>query len=297
MLTPPHRFSGGPPAHTARDRSWSSATGLPVTPPRRWVPGSVLGPGMGLRAERQRYAAAHWPPAQRLPPSAPGPLSGAAGSGPPLLRGFGPPPEASPLRRGPPAPGSAGLGLTPPSRRPSLRRRPGPPLASLRPPGGSDGSGTRSSGRPWAAPGKPPAHPTRHGGLPPGPSAPEPRRVPPGRPRPRPALPRPSLSWSPGRADGLRSSRLGPGAALAGRFLRPPAPGVGGRYSRGMQRGSRQVQAGELLAAVHRRRRQLASPLREIRAGGGEGGAAPGGLIRAGIGNRRKSCDFRFIPL
>lgn len=32
--------------------------------------------------------------------------------------------------------------------RPSLRRRPGPPLASLRPPGGSDGSGTRSSGSP-----------------------------------------------------------------------------------------------------------------------------------------------------
>lgn len=172
----------------------------------------------------------------RPPPLAPS--RGAAGSGPPLFRGFGPPAMRSPLRRGPPAPGSVGLGLSPPSRRPSLRRRPGPPLASLRPPGGSDGSGTRSSGRPWAAPGKPPAHPTRHGGLLPGPSAPTPRRVP-----PRTAPPAPCPPSSLGRlvawaGYGLRSSRLGPGAARRAAFSGHRPQAWGDRYSGGIQRGN-----------------------------------------------------------
>lgn len=185
----------------ARDRS-GSLTGFACQAPSLgpYVPSSVL---TDLRAEHQRYAAAHWPPAQRLPPSAPGPLSGAAGSGPPLLRGFGPPPEASPLRRGPPAPGSAGLGLSPPSRRPSLRRRPGPPpptrgatprLRSRR--------GTRSWGSPLGGSGWTWRSALRASAGSPRPFCAPSRRVPPGRPRPRPALPRPSVGWSPGRATG-----------------------------------------------------------------------------------------------
>ena len=163
----------------------------------------------------------HWPPRR-----------GAAGYGPPLLRGF-----ACRLRRHQrtaPVPVSARLARAIAAcARPSLRRRPGPPLASLRPMGGSDGSGTRSSGRPRAAPGGPMAHPPHHSGLPPGPSAPKPRWVPPGRPRPRPALPRPSVGWPLWAGCGLRSSRLGPGAAQGAAFFGPPAPGDGSRYSQG----------------------------------------------------------------
>ena len=86
--------------------------------------------------------------------------------------------------------------------RPSLRRRLGPPLASLRPAGGSDGSGTRSCGSPlgcfgWAC--GPPSAPLRVRLRPF--CAPS-QWVPPGRPRPRPALPRPSVGWSPGWAAG-----------------------------------------------------------------------------------------------
>ena len=104
---------------------------------------------------------------------------------------------------------------------PSLRRRPGPPLASLRPMGGSDGSGTRSCGSPlgcsgWAC--GPPYAPLRVRLRPfcAGTSAGPPKTAPARR------------GWSLGplapprrQGYGLRSSRLGPGAALRAASLRP----------------------------------------------------------------------------
>lgn len=41
---PLHRTSGSSPIRTARDRSWSGATGKPAPPPRRWVPMSRTRP-------------------------------------------------------------------------------------------------------------------------------------------------------------------------------------------------------------------------------------------------------------
>lgn len=105
--------------------------------------------------------------------------------------------------------------------RPSLRRRLGPPLASLRPSGGSDGSGTRSCGSPlgcsgWAC--VPPYAPLRVRLRPfcAGASAGPPKTAPARR------------GWSLGplapprrQGYGLRSSRLGPGAALRAAFSGP----------------------------------------------------------------------------
>lgn len=228
----------------ARDRS-GSLTGFACQAPSLgpYVPSSVL---TDLRAEHQRYAAAHRPPAHRLPPSAPGPRKGgrwlrtadAPGLRPAANGVASPPWTSGPRLRWPWPIGDC--------RRPSLRRRPGPPLASLRPLRGRLGRLRHSVLglalgllRVDLA-----VRPPRHGGLPPGPSAPEPRRVPPGRPRPRPALARPSLSWSPGRANGLRSSRLGPLAVPGGdRSLRPPAPGVGADIG-GIQGVSQRMQTG-----------------------------------------------------
>ena len=133
----------------------------------------------------------HWPPRR-----------GAAGYGPPLLRGF-----ACRLRRHQrtaPVPVSARLARANAAcARPSLRRRPGPPppahgaaprLRFLR--------ATWSYGSPlgcsvWAC--GPPSAPLRVRLRPF--CAPS-QWVPPGRPRPRPALPRPSVGWSPGWAAG-----------------------------------------------------------------------------------------------
>lgn len=105
------------------------------------VPSSA--PSGALRAEHQRNARAHRPPPHRLPPSAPGPLAEAAGYGPPLLRGFACRPWRHQQSAAVPAPDCLAR-PTGACARPSLRRRPGPPLASLRPSGGSGGVSTRS---------------------------------------------------------------------------------------------------------------------------------------------------------
>ena len=147
---PPHRTSGSSPIRTARDRSWSGATGKSAPPPRRWVPMSRTRPWRAC-AGTSRYARAHRPPAHRLPPSAPGPHEGGPLAADRRCSGAAPA-ACAPLRRHQrawPVPVPARLAWAVAAcARPSLRRRPGPPLASLRPPGGSDGSGTRSSGSP-----------------------------------------------------------------------------------------------------------------------------------------------------
>ena len=234
----PHWLTANLPIRAAREHSGTAAIMAGRRPghvaaPHRWLPCSVLGPGgpPGGTSKECSRPSAPCASASALRPRPP--RRGAAGYGPPLLRGYGPPAMRSPLRRGPPAPGSVGLGLSPPALTRRSAAVSAPPLASLRPMGGSDGSGTRSSGRPRAAPGGPMAHPPHHSGLPPGPSAPKPRWVPPGRPRPRPALPRPSVGWPLWAGCGLRSSRLGPGAAQGAAFFGPPAPGDGSRYSQG----------------------------------------------------------------
>lgn len=82
-------------------------------------------------------------------PPPPAPARGAAGYGPPMLRGCGPPPMASPLRRGPPAPGSVGLGLSATAAARRSAAAPAPRSPRYAPSGdGSDGSGTRSWGSP-----------------------------------------------------------------------------------------------------------------------------------------------------
>ena len=132
----------------------------------------------------------HWPPRR-----------GAAGYGPPLLRGFGLPLRVT-TPPGTQAPGSVGLGLSPPvpARRSAAVSAPRSPRYTLRAARTAPALGPAA--RPWAASGGPAAHPTRRCGFASGPSAPLPRRVPPRRPRPRPALPRPSVGWPPGRAAG-----------------------------------------------------------------------------------------------
>ena len=113
----------------------------------------------------------HWPPRR-----------GAAGYGPPLLRGFGLPLRVT-TPPGTQAPGSVGLGLSPPvpARRSAAVPAPHRLRTGLRPGSGSSGS-LGPTAHPWAAPGGPASRPTRHCGFASGPSAPEPRRVPPRRP-------------------------------------------------------------------------------------------------------------------
>lgn len=112
----------------------------------------------------------HWPPRR-----------GAAGYGPPLLRGFGLPLRVT-TPPGTQAPGSVGLGLSPPvpARRSAAVSAPRSPRYALRAARTAPALGPAA--RPWAAPGGPAARPTRHCGFASGPSAPEPRRVPPRRP-------------------------------------------------------------------------------------------------------------------
>lgn len=189
--------------------------------PHRWVPCSVLGPSGPPGGTSKGMRAPIGPLRIGFRPPPPAPTEGgrwlrtaaAPGLRPARHAVASPPWPSGPRLRWPRAIAACA--------RPSLRRRPGPPLASLRPMGGSAGSGTRSSGRPRAAAGGPRAHPPRHSGLPPGPSAPEPRWVPPGRPRPRPALPRPSVGWPLWAGCGLRSSRPGPRAAQGAAFYGP----------------------------------------------------------------------------
>ena len=153
----------------------------------------------------------------RLPPSAPGPREGGRWLRPAAAPGLRPARYAVASPPGTQAPGYAGLGLTPPSRRPSLRRRPGPPpptrgatprLRSRR--------GTRSWGSPLGGSGWTWRSALRASAGSPRPFCAPSRRVPPGRPRPRPALPRPSVGWSPGRATGSAPPAWG--------LLRPGGP-------------------------------------------------------------------------
>lgn len=182
----------------------------------------------------------HWPPRR-----------GAAGYGPPLLRGF-----ACRLRRHQrtaPVPVSARLARAIAAcARPSLRRRLGPPLASLRPAGGSDGSGTRSCGSPlgcsgWAC--GPPYAPLRVRLRPfcAGTSAGPPKTAPARR------------GWSLGplapprrQGYGLRSSRLGPGAALRAAFSGPRPQAFLEEAARGIKLDCEAGRVLELSAAVRR---------------------------------------------
>ena len=136
--------------------------------------------------------------------------------------------------------------------RPSLRRRLGPPLASLRPAGGSDGSGTRSCGSPlgcsgWAC--VPPYAPLRVRLRPfcAGASAGPPKTAPARR------------GWSLGplapprrQGYGLRSSRLGPGAALRAAFSGPRPQAFLEEAARGIKFVREVGRVLELSAAVRR---------------------------------------------
>ena len=150
--------------------------------PHRWVPCSVLGPIRGAAPEHQRYAGTHRPPAQRLPPSATGPREGGPLATDRLCSGASPAAcgVTSGQRRFPSLP--AWLGLTPPvpARRSAAVSAPRSPRYALRAARTAPALGPAA--RPWAAPGGPAARPTRHCGFASGPSAPEPRRVPPRRP-------------------------------------------------------------------------------------------------------------------
>lgn len=109
------------------------------------VPCSALA---GAAPEHQRYARTHRPPAQRLSPVGPASLLARPSQRTAAAPGLRPAAKAAPLHRDPPAPGSVGLGLSPPVLARRSAAVSAPPLASLRPSGGSDGSGTRSSGSP-----------------------------------------------------------------------------------------------------------------------------------------------------
>lgn len=188
--------------------------------PHRWVPCSVLGPGG--RCAGTPKVCGH--------PSAPCAAASALRHWPPRRGGRWLRTAAAPGLRpaasrhhsaGDPGPRLRWPRAIAACARPSLRRRLGPPLASLRPAGGSDGSGTRSCGSPlgcsgWAC--VPPYAPLRVRLRPfcAGASAGPPKTAPARR------------GWSLGplapprrQGYGLRSSRLGPGAALRAAFSGP----------------------------------------------------------------------------
>lgn len=138
-------------------------------------PGRCAGTSKGMRAPIGPLRSGFRPP-----PLAPA-KGGAAGYGPPLLRGFGLPLRVT-TPPGTQAPGSVGLGLSPPvpARRSAAVSAPRSPRYALRAARTAPALGPAA--RPWAAPGGPASRPTRHCGFASGPSAPEPRRVPPRRP-------------------------------------------------------------------------------------------------------------------
>ena len=139
-------------------------------------------PSGALRRNTKRYAGTHRPPAQRLPPSATGPREGGPLATDRLCSGASPAAcgVTSGQRRFPSLP--AWLGLTPPvpARRSAAVPAPRSPRYALRAARTAPALGPAA--RPWAAPGGPASRPTRHCGFASGPSAPEPRRVPPRRP-------------------------------------------------------------------------------------------------------------------
>ena len=129
---------GLPEAPRSARRGTARGAAPRASPHRRPVAGSlcpVLGPG-GPASGHQRYARAHRPPAHRLPPSAPGPHGGGPLAADRRCSGAAPA-ACAPLRRHQrawPVPVPARLAWAVAAcARPSLRRRPGPPLASLRP--------------------------------------------------------------------------------------------------------------------------------------------------------------------
>jgi len=140
-------------------------------------------PSGALRRNIKRYAGTHRPPAQRLPPSATGPREGGPLATDRLCSGASPAAcgVTSGQRRFPSL--SAWLGLSPPvpARRSAAVPAPHRLRTGLRPGSGSSGS-LGPTAHPWAAPCGPAARPPRRCGFASGPSAPEPRRVPPRRP-------------------------------------------------------------------------------------------------------------------
>ena len=199
-------------------------------------------PSGALRRNIKRYAGTHRPPAQRLPPSATGPREGGPLATDRRCSGASACRFASPLRRGPrpPAPLASGYRrLCPPVAPPPSR-----PPARLATPCGRLGRlrhsvlrlalgllrvGLRPALR--ATAGSPPALLRRNLG---------------GSPQDGPCS-----SWLVARSPrsatsaGLRAPLLPPGAwsGPAGRFLRPPAPGVFGRSSQGDKVGLRSWQS------------------------------------------------------
>ena len=251
----PHWLTANLPIRAAREHSGNAAIMAGRRPghvaaPHRWLPCSVLGPGgpPGGTSKECSRPSAPCASASALRPRPP--RRGAAGCGPPLLRGYGPPAMRSPLRRGPPAPGSVGLGLSPPvpARRSAAVPAPHRLRTGLRPGSGSSGS-LGPTAHPWAAPCGPAARPPRRCGFASGPSAP--RRS--GSPQDGPARALPSLvPRSVGRLGGLRAPLLPPGAwsGPAGRFFTAPAPGDGSRCSQGLASGFWLAQAGRLPPAL-----------------------------------------------
>lgn len=209
----------------ARDRSGSSVTGKPAPPPHRWVPMSRTRP---WRACAGTLKVCGHPSAPCASASARRPCLAGRSAQPPARRCSGAAAcrFASPLHRGPPAPGSVGLGLSPPvpARRSAAAPAPRSPRYALRAARTAPALGPTA--RPWAAPGGPdgpPYAPLRVRLRPfcAGASAGPPRAAP-----PAPCL-RSSLAQLVA-LGGLRAPLLPPGAwsGPAGRFLRPPAPGV-----------------------------------------------------------------------
>lgn len=278
MLTPPHRFAGEAPAHTARDRSWSSATGSPVTPPRRWVPGSVLGPfgppggtskvcGGTLAPCTAATALRPWPPLGG--PLAPARRCSGASARPPCGR-------LSAVDLRPPAPLASGCRRQAAARRSAAAPAPRSPRYALRAARTAPALGPlvalgllRVSLRLTlrATAGSFPALLRRRlGGSPPG------------RPRPRPALPRPSVGWSPGRATGSAPPAWGlerPGGPLS----QATGPRRGGTDTVGGYRGGIPAGAGRGTLGGGSPPQEICqpSPPGNTRRGG-EGGAAPGGF-------------------
>ena len=259
----PHWLTANLPIRAAREHSGNAAIMAGRRPghvaaPHRWLPCSVLGPGgpPGGTSKECSRPSAPCAAASALRPRPP--RRGAAGYGPPLLRGYGPPAMRSPLRRGPPAPGSVGLGLSPPA----LTRRSAavPALATpygrlgrlrhsvLRSPSGCSGWSHGPPSAPQRAPSRPFCAEASVG---------PPRTAP-------PASCPPSSLGRLAALGGLRAPLLPPGAwsGPGGRFFRPPGP-----------RRREQIQPGGIY--LNRRTGRYQGCLTALRRQGRQGPAPP----------------------
>lgn len=106
-------------------------------------------PGVGLRAERQKVCGGTLAPCTAATALRPWPPLGGRWLRPAAAPGLRPARYAVASPPGTQAPGYAGLGLTPPSRRPSLRRRPGPPPPTR---GATPRLRSRRGTRSWGSP-------------------------------------------------------------------------------------------------------------------------------------------------